>query len=102
MASREWSGSLLEKQSFWARRGLEVGWGLAGWPSLLKMLEPKDPIRPRWGVKKRKRVFGCPPKKDLLSVGWSFRISISTGVKEKFNFNGRSRVPTQFQSITDV
>ena len=27
--------------------GLEVGWGLAGWPSLLKMLEPKDPIRAR-------------------------------------------------------
>ena len=50
LASREWSGSLLEKQSFWARRGLEVGWGLAGWPSLLKMLEPKDPIFAKIGV----------------------------------------------------
>ena len=79
--------------------GLAGGW-LAGRASL-KMLEPKDPIRPRWGVKKRKR-FWLPPKKDLLSVGWPFRISSSTGVKEKFNLNGRSRVPTQFQSITDV
>ena len=50
--------------------GLAGGW-LAGRVSL-KMLEPKDPIRPRWGVKKRKR-FWLPPKKDLLSVGWSFR-----------------------------
>ena len=29
-------------------------------------------IRPRWGVKKRNR-FWLLPKKDLLSVGWSFR-----------------------------
>ena len=36
-------GSLLENGRFGARRGLEVGWDLAGWPSLLKMLEPKDP-----------------------------------------------------------
>ena len=44
----------------------------------------KDRIRPRWGLKKRKR-FWLPPKKDLLSVGWSFRISISTGeVKVQF------------------
>ena len=50
--------------------GLVGGW-LAGRASL-KMLEPKDPIRPRWGVKKRKR-FWLPPQKDLLSVGWSFR-----------------------------
>ena len=50
--------------------GLAGAW-LAGRASL-KMLEPKDPIRPRWGVKKRKR-FWLPPKKDLLSVGWSFR-----------------------------
>ena len=62
--------------------GLAGGW-LAGRASL-KMLEPKDPIRPRWGVKKRKR-FWLPPKKDLLSVGWSFGISISTGeVKVQF------------------
>ena len=47
--------------------GLAGAW-LAGRASL-KMLEPKDPIRPRWGVKKRKR-FWLPPKKDLLSVGW--------------------------------
>ena len=59
-------------------RGLAEG--LAGRPVSLKMLEPKDPIRPRWGVKKRKR-FWLPPKKDLLSVGWPFRISSSTGVK---------------------
>ena len=71
-AYSEMCGSLFENEGFWARRGLEVGWGLAGCPSLLKMLEPKDPIRPRWGVKKRKR-FWLPPKKDLLSVGWSFR-----------------------------
>ena len=40
--------------------GLAGGW-LAGRASL-KMLEPKDPIRPRWGVKKRKR-FWLPPKR---------------------------------------
>ena len=62
----------------------ELPGGLAGWQASLKMLEPKDPIRPRWGVKKRKR-FWLPPKKDLLSVGWSFRISSSTGeVKVQF------------------
>ena len=70
-ASSECCGSLSKNQSLWARRGFELGWGMAGWPSLLKMLEPKDPLRPRWGVKKRKR-FWLPPKKDLLSVGWSF------------------------------
>ena len=47
-----------------------VGAWLAGRASL-KMLEPKESIRPRWGVKKRKR-FWLPPQKDLLSVGWSF------------------------------
>ena len=36
-------GSLLENEWFWGCRGFEVGWGLVGWPSLLKMLEPKDP-----------------------------------------------------------
>ena len=43
--------------------GLAGGW-LAGRVSL-KMLEPKDPIRPRWGVKKRKRFVG--PQKNLLA-----------------------------------
>ena len=54
--------------------GVEVSRLAGGWlagRASLKMLEPKDPIRPRWGVKKRKR-FWLPPKKDLLSVGWSF------------------------------
>ena len=59
-----------------------VGAWLAGRASL-KMLEPKDPIRPRWGVKKRKR-FWLPPKKDLLSVGWSFGKG-SAELKNEYN-----------------
>ena len=77
-------GSLLEN-----RRFPRVSWFFMGLGSFegcqsKKKLKPKDSIRPRWGIKKRKR-FWLPPKKDLLSVGWSFRISISKGeVKIQF------------------
>ena len=68
---------VLRETEFYVR-----GWSLGG-PGRKKS-EPNDCIRPRSGVKKRKR-FWLPPKKDLLSVGWSFRISISTGeVKVQF------------------
>ena len=78
--------------------GVEVSRLAGGWlagRASLKMLEPKDPIRPRWGVKKRKR-FWLPPKKDLLSVGWSFGISISTGeVGSRHSFRA-SQMPEKF------
>ena len=36
------------------------------------MLEPKDPIRPRWGAKKRKRFWLPPPKSFVGYVGKPF------------------------------
>ena len=43
--------------------GLAGGW-LAGRVSL-KMLEPKDPIRPRWG--KKTRAYLSPKKRSFVS-----------------------------------
>ena len=75
-------GSLLESQWFWASRGLEVGWGLAGWlAEFAKNVGTKRSYTPPLGGKKTQAFLVAPPKGSF--VGWL--------VIWNFNFNMRSK-----------
>ena len=67
------------------------------------MLEPKDPLRPRWGVKKR--LFWLPPQKGSF-VGWLVIWEGERGIEERVERSASARLSvmlvSHFQSICGV